>query len=231
MAISIKPGSVLIFNSSEKIVDWINWADADYLAARQLLLGNLLVPGAALSNTAIEKYFKTILLIRKVPSRKVHDLPRLFGMLNRAGVLLNLNQDYLNLLSRLYKLRYPDEVESGLNLSIDRTRLLTELDYSVFEIKKGFQLTGPFGPVSTAVDEFLKRNDARLVEKNCYFGTANRETLFGEESARYSIKSFGSGLLSWTFYETYGVPDNRNFKVGFEGSLSGNSMTFRLPLE
>jgi HEPN domain-containing protein len=96
--ISIKPGSVLLFNSAEKIVDWINWADTDYIAARQLLLGNLLVPGAALSNTAIEKYFKTILLIKKVPNRKVHHIPKLFQLLKRNGIILNLNEDYLDLL-------------------------------------------------------------------------------------------------------------------------------------
>ncbi len=81
--VSVKPGTVRIFNSNEKIVDWLRWADDDYIAARQLLLGDLLVQGAALANTAIEKYFKTILLIKKRSATKVHDIPRLFQELKK----------------------------------------------------------------------------------------------------------------------------------------------------
>ena len=58
-----------------------------------------------------------------------------------------------------------------------------------------------------------------------------REELFREDCARYSIKSFGPNLLSWTFYETFGVLDTHNFKVKYEGNIKGNTMTFRLPLE
>jgi hypothetical protein len=58
----IQPGIVLIRIENDSIANWLRWADDDHIAARQLLLDYLLVQGAALANTAIEKYFKTIFL-------------------------------------------------------------------------------------------------------------------------------------------------------------------------
>ena len=45
---------------AETTLRWIRWADADYLGARLLLLQGLLVQGAALANTALEKYLKAV---------------------------------------------------------------------------------------------------------------------------------------------------------------------------
>jgi hypothetical protein len=50
-------------DSGEPIVrtfHWIKWADSDYLAARCLLLGRMVVQGCVLANTAIEKYLKAL---------------------------------------------------------------------------------------------------------------------------------------------------------------------------
>ena len=229
--ISIKPGSVRIYKSAEKIVDWLRWADDDYIAGRQLLLGDLLVQGAGLSNTAIEKYLKTIFLIRRLPLPKVHDIPALVQRLKKAGIALNLNQNFLALLFKLYKLRYPDELKAGFRVAMDRTRLLTELDYSVFEIRKAFKIIGPFGPIGATIEELLARGDRRLLEKNCYFGSEDRTKLFTENSFRYAMRVLAPRNLVWATYETFGVPDNRNFNVDFPVSPTGNKMDIRLPLE
>lgn len=54
---------------ARKSMQWIAWADNDYIAARQLLLADLLVQGSSLSNTSIEKYLKAlfVLLGLKIP--------------------------------------------------------------------------------------------------------------------------------------------------------------------
>lgn len=56
----IQPGTVLIGIENDSVANWLRWADNDYIAARQLLLDNLLVQGAALADTAIEKYFELV---------------------------------------------------------------------------------------------------------------------------------------------------------------------------
>ena len=227
----IRPGSVRIYNSAEKIVDWLRWADGDYIAARQLLLDGLLVQGAALSNTAIEKYFKTIFLIAQAPPPKTHDVPKLLHKLQERGVALNLNEDYIALLFKLYKLRYPDELEKGFSVAIDRTRMLTELDRSVFEIRKGFNIVGPFGPIDSTVEEFLKRGDGRLLTKNCFFGNAKKADLFEETCGRFAMRVLGPRHLVWAEYETFGVPDKPNFHAEFAVAFSVNKMDGTLPVE
>ena len=52
---------------AEKTLMWLRWADTDYLAARLTLPAGLLVQGAALSDTAIEKYLKSLFSHRKRP--------------------------------------------------------------------------------------------------------------------------------------------------------------------
>jgi HEPN domain-containing protein len=106
----IQPGTVLIRIENDSIANWLRWADDDYIAARQLLLDNLLVQGAALANTAIEKYFKTIFLAKRLRLPKVHDLPLLYRRLNKSGITFPLSNDFLALLFKLYKLRYPEVV-------------------------------------------------------------------------------------------------------------------------
>ena len=228
---SIKPGTVRIYNSAEKIIDWLRWADDDYIAARQLLLGDLLVQGAGLSNTAIEKYLKTILWTKDPPAPKGHDLVWLFERLKKKGIVLNLRKNYLALLFKLYRLRYPDELEKGFGVAIDRTRMLTELDRSVFEIRKGFEIVGPFGRLGSTIEELLAKRDDRLLNRNCYFGEAMRADLFAETCPRYALRVLQPRQLVWATYETYGVPDEPNFKAEFAVAFSDNRMDAHLPLE
>jgi hypothetical protein len=42
------------------VLSWLSWGDYDYVAARRLLLDNLLVQGTALANTCLEKYLKAL---------------------------------------------------------------------------------------------------------------------------------------------------------------------------
>jgi hypothetical protein len=213
------------------ITNWLRWADDDYIAARRLLLDNLLVQGAALSNTAIEKYFKTILLIKRLPWSKNHNVPALFDMLKKQGVLIPLHEGYLRLLYKAYKLRYPDELETGFSIAMDRTRLLSELDFSVFTIRRGYKIAGPFGDFSSTIEQLLARKDHRLLDRNCYYGQQDRAALFRENGARYCMRVLSPGNMVQATYETIGVPDTRNFNIEYEASILGNALNSRLPTE
>ena len=62
-------------DSGEPIVrtfHWIKWADSDYLAARCLLLGRMVVQGCVLANTAIEKYLKALHAHLELPIPRSH---------------------------------------------------------------------------------------------------------------------------------------------------------------
>ncbi|HUX65780.1 MAG TPA: hypothetical protein VMV42_01405 [archaeon] len=47
------------------VLEWLSWADNDYIAARLLLRRRLLSQGAALANTALEKYFKALVFPKR----------------------------------------------------------------------------------------------------------------------------------------------------------------------
>jgi hypothetical protein len=216
------------------VVEWLTWADEDYLAARQLLLRDLLVNGGVLSNTAIEKYLKAIFLLGglKIPKGvQGHNVPLLYQRLMSNGITLSLNPDYLALLFKLYRLRYPDDLPVGFSVAIDRTRLLTELDRSVREIREGFKLVGPFGLIQTTLDLLKARNDPRLLERNCYLGNFDRGALFKEEAARFAMRVFGSYDFFRAEYKTAGVPDTPNFSQDLKVTRTGAKMEGKLPLD
>ena len=143
---------------------WIRWAEADYLGARMLLLGDLLVQGGALSNTAIEKYLKAVCRHSgmKIPHR--HEVDRLYDTIKSQTVKheLDLNIDYLKLLSKVYKLRYPDDLEVGFNISLNQAKLITQLDRSVQELTTRFRIVHAGKPVLMVLDQAKQDNYVRI---------------------------------------------------------------------
>ena len=202
-------------DKGELILRWINWADTDYIAARQLLLSNALVPGSGLSNTAIEKYLKAlfVFLDLEIPKGYAgHNICNLYETLNKKGLGLKLNQEYLALLFKSYPLRYPDDLKIGFNIVLCRTKLLVELDHTVFEIKRGISLKRGGKEIDTFEDN-PRMKDPALLNKNCYFGGYNREALFKEHSSCYELRVFKDRGLVETFILHDGIIDNGKFDV------------------
>lgn len=117
----------------------------DYIAARQLLVNNLLIQGCILANTSIEKYFKGMKAILNEPIPRHHDITvKKFKntLQNKFSQIHDLiNFEFIELLSKSYKLRYHDEVETGFNITIIRTKTLAELDGFVEQIENRFRFT------------------------------------------------------------------------------------------
>jgi len=81
---------------------WLDWADKDCIAARLLLLNNSIIPGSGLSNTAIEKYLKMLFIyfdLRIPKGYKGHNICNLYEKIKEKGLGLNINDEYLALLS------------------------------------------------------------------------------------------------------------------------------------
>jgi hypothetical protein len=202
-------------SETARIVEWLTWADKDYVSARPLLLADLLIQGAVLSNTAIEKYFKTICFMGKVTFPKAcHDIPKLYEILVSRRIDLGLNQEYLGLLSKVYELRYPDNLDSGYNISLSQAKLITELDSTVFKIRKGFGFKGASGEkVGTYFDHLLELQNKILLDCNCSFGVAAREDIFKEKNSCYELRVLDNGTIMEAEYRTTGVKDDGVFDV------------------
>src|SRR5882762_4766049 len=77
---------------AEKTLMWLRWADTDYRAARLTLLTGLLVQGAALSDTAIEKYLNSLFSHRRLAIPRSHLVLELYERIKKeTGSDLSLN--------------------------------------------------------------------------------------------------------------------------------------------
>ena len=189
------------------------WADRDYISARVLLLRGFLVQGAALSDTAVEKYLKTVCLVASVPFPMSHNASRLAEIVRARGINLALNQAYLDLLTKAYRMRYPDDLEPGFNIVLSQPKLLTELDSSVHEVRKGFNFARTSGkPVETYLDALARTQDAALLQDNFAFANVPREEIFRAERACYELRVLPDGSFIDASYETTEIRDDRDLK-------------------
>ncbi len=193
------------------VTKWLGWADNDYLAARSLLLDHFIVQGAVLSNTAIEKYLKTALLVKGKELPRKHDVPKLYEILTNGKKDLGINEAYLNLLFKCYKMRYPDDLKTGFNIGLVEIRMLVELDSTVYKIRKEFSFQPDGKPVKTRIDSLLESKDDNLLRDNCYFGTTDRKELFGRCTHCYEMRVIEPSDILEVAYQTTGVDDDGKF--------------------
>jgi len=175
----------------------------------------LLVQGSSLSNTSIEKYLKAlfVLLGLKISKGyKGHNICNLYGQIKEKGIKLKISEEYLALLFKSYPLRYPDELEHEFNISLNRTKLLCELDHTVYEIRKGFNYETVNKDIITKIDVFQERKDPVLLNKNCYFGDYDRAALFEEDSSCYDLRVLGHDVFE-AYYLTKGIDDDGKFDI------------------
>ena len=208
---------------------WIRWAEADYLGARMLLLGDLLVQGGALSNTAIEKYLKAVCRHSgmKIPHR--HEVDRLYDTIKSQTVKheLDLNIDYLKLLSKVYKLRYPDDLEVGFNISLNQAKLITQLDRSVQELTTRFRIVHAGKPVLMVLDQAKQDNDVRYLDRNVVLDPAKGGMLFSNQSRCYELRNHRDGILQ-AYYNTVSAKDDLIFDAPGMAPNPTNSKNFNL---
>lgn len=175
---------------ADSVLSWLGWADDDYISSRVLLLNNKPIQGIILACTAIEKYLKTILLIKGIlweKGYKGHDIESLFKKAETKT--LKINKNFLPFLSKCYKLRYPDDLEVGYNVFLNSNKILHELDFSVFNIRKGFSFQRQDNkPITNHIDFLKQEGEKSLIEKNCYFDNYSRNKLFSEQSFCYSLR-------------------------------------------
>jgi HEPN domain-containing protein len=207
------------------VAQWVGWADDEYVAARHLLLADFLIQGSGLANTAIEKYLKALFPILGLKNPWGHEIDKLYAKVKQAGLTRQINEEYLSLLTKSYRLRYFDNLPVGFNIHLNRTKLLVELDHTVYEVRKGFTFKKADGnKVVLRLENYLEKKDPNLLSKNCYFGCYNRADLFKEESSCYELRVLEQRIFE-AFYATKEIRDDGKFnEEGLKpGTTSGVS--------
>jgi HEPN domain-containing protein len=208
-------------NAAEQVVIWLSWADKDYIAARRLLLNAYLPQGAGLANTALEKYFKTMLMLSGKRIPRSHDISAIHNSLcGLFGHLKDLNRAFLAVLAKAYALRYPDSLLPGFSVSLAQPKLVVELDRTVHRVRAGIGLRRDSGKaVETGMDLAIKRGEPDLTDLNCCFGNADRRAVFEALSKGYEMRILENGDILEAFYQVVACPDDSQFPL--EGLLPG----------
>lgn len=200
-------------SAARETIIWLGWADNDYIAARTLLLQHSIIQGCAFANTAIEKYLKTIFLIEGKSFPKTHNISDLYRKIVTTKKDLGVNTEFLDLLVKCYKMRYPDDLEVGYNIALVETKILAELDYSVFKIRKGFKFNNGNKPIKTKIDLLTDNKSDELLKNNCYFGITDRKELFEKDSFCYELRVLGENQIIEATYMTTGIDDDGKFNL------------------
>lgn len=204
----------VVYNRSQDAAQWLRWADQDYLAARSLLLHGLVVQGCGPATTAIEKYMKTVLLMKSIGfprGNRGHNVVLLYEKLMSAGLDLGLNLEFLTLLVKAYGTRYPDDLKPGFNIVLEQMKILVELDMTVHSIRKGFHFKQPNGDPPTTVEALAEAENKQLLDRNCVTGSASRRDLFAGPTQVYELRILSNGATIEADYETQGIVDDGKF--------------------
>ena len=95
-----------------QVKEWLRRAEVDLLSAEKLLDDEFLTQSVAFhAHQVIEKSLKDILenSERKIP--KIHDLEKLYGLVEEAGIEIDIDEDMLAQINDVYiDTRYPGDV-------------------------------------------------------------------------------------------------------------------------
>jgi HEPN domain-containing protein len=203
---------------------WLKWADTDYRSARLLLLEGLLVQGAAFSNTAVEKYLKSLFAHRGRPIPHSHNVARLYKLVkDETGSNLDVNESYLRLLEKAYKLRYPDDATDGFNIALNQVRLLVELDRTVKKIIERFQIvrTDRNEKIILILERAMQNKDASILTSNVSLDPPLGFRLFSSPSHSYDFRRH-RGQTYETHYVTEAVSDGPDYEIEGFSVVSDN---------
>jgi HEPN domain-containing protein len=200
---------------AEGVLKWLRWADTDYRGARLCLLAGLVVQGAALSNTAIEKYVKSLFVHQGLRIPRSHKVSELFTLLKQQRKTdIALNESYLRLLEKAYALRYPDDLTEGFNIALNQKRLLAELDRTVFRLTSRFNIMQiqTKQRIPLVVERAINDGDAGILADNIALNAAAADTFFSSESRSYDLRMH-SGNIYETEYTTVSVKDEQDHET------------------
>lgn len=209
-------------NKITEIIAWLGLADNDYIASRALLMDGHLLPGAVLANSAVEKYFKTVHRIKNLRfnqrGNKAHNLLNLYKSLKNNITKFDLNENYLNFLTRAHKLRYPDKLEKGYSIALSLAKTIVGLDEIVFKIRSRIQLRG--GDRRYKFDVLIDDGHQPLLQWNHVFGQTKRVDLFKNPLSCYEMRVLINGEWMEANYIAQ-VIDDENYDL--DGIRPGSS--------
>jgi len=194
--------------NTSNILSFLNLGFKDYIAARVLLNSGLLLQGATLASTSVEKYFKAIMAFRGDFSEGHLKKAHLNSVKNYDPKLYaSLNESFLLFLQKCYRLRYFDNIEVGFSLAVVQRPILAELDFTISNIQKRFTLKRGDEKLITIYDSALEAKNADLFLNNYILKDIDKDAFIEqEESLVYEMRLDDShGLIEVIYTAVKGL--------------------------
>jgi hypothetical protein len=175
------------------VISFLTLGYGDYLAARKLLNSDLILQGATLASTSVEKYLKAVMGADGILVKIHLDNPKLLEMLKdgRLGSELysKINHEFVALLGKVFRLRYLDEIDPGLTFVLQQTKLLAELDRTVRLIDSGIgqAITHLGGHYVSSYGAAVREEEPYLFENNYILQGIERKEFIERYSDFYGI--------------------------------------------
>lgn len=164
-----------------KLVSFLTTGYDDYLSARILINNGLLLQGAILANTAIEKCLKAIVTFMEGKLKYSHKTTLLLEAIKDFDTKLynQINQPFVALIEKAYQMRYIDSLSNGFRICLVRRNVLAELDSIISLLANKIKLKN-----ETKYEVDKKANKPSLYENNFVLNNIDKnEFLIGLDDA------------------------------------------------
>ena len=211
------------------LLGFLGLAQGDYVAARLLLLNELLPQGAQQAATAVEKLFRALVLVKGNRCKGHLEQNLVNNVKNKFPALYSeLNEDFIKFLRKAYKLRYHDDKDAKFSLVINQYRTLIELDSLVRKVDSGFKIERGGKIQKTPYQQAIENEEPLLLEENQSLLNIPIEEYCQRPNRIYevAIEPGANGLAAW--YTTNGVNISGSFLKPVDLSSSKSSMQFTL---
>ena len=193
---------------------------SDYLSARFLLNNDFMEQGAAMASTAIEKYIKGVFAIEgKKAKFHLDNYKKLKGISSQTkiNIFSKLDESFLLILSRAYKLRYWDNINSEIGYGFLEHQFLGELDFTVNMIENKFMVIAESSNQKSKSRYHLewKRKNPHLVENNYIAMGHNKVDWMNKEGKLFNF-FLTKGKKA---YHLVGSQGSISLKDGYKGSI------------
>lgn len=143
----------------------------DYIAARVLLNKNYTLQGVILASTALEKYFKALIVSHTGKIKPVHfdrfdQIKTAVEEMGYAAIINKIDPRFIEILIKVYPLRYYDNIRSPTSVGFFKNQFLGELDEAVYWFDQAIILSDDKGTVLSPVRCDFQNGNPDLLENN-----------------------------------------------------------------
>jgi hypothetical protein len=163
-----------MFSQEERVnlaLGLIRTAYNDYIAARVLLNKNHTLQGVILASTALEKYFKALLVshsgkIKHVHFDKFDQIKNAVEEIGYAVIINKMDPRFIEILTKVYPLRYYDNIKLPTSVGFFKNQFLGELDQAVYWFDQALILSDDKGTILSPIKRDFQNKNPDLLENN-----------------------------------------------------------------